>query len=75
MKAKKKDGFSCKKLFCPTALFRPSWQRGNKLNFNLGLIDILDQFCVLLKGLSKDKDRRENVKNSLWVYNINKNKW
>lgn len=29
----------------------------------------------VLSGLSKDKDRRDNVKNSLWVYDINKNKW
>ncbi|KAK2151233.1 hypothetical protein LSH36_371g00004 [Paralvinella palmiformis] len=29
----------------------------------------------VLSGLSKDKDKRDNVKNSLWIYDINKNKW
>ncbi|KAL3852859.1 hypothetical protein ACJMK2_016468 [Sinanodonta woodiana] len=29
----------------------------------------------VLSGLSKDKDKRDNVKNSFWVYDINKNKW
>ena len=34
-------------------------------------------FVVLctLQGLSKDKEKRDNVKNSLWIYDINKNKW
>ncbi|XP_060569193.1 muskelin-like [Ruditapes philippinarum] len=29
----------------------------------------------VLSGLSKDKDKRDNVKNSFWVYDINKCKW
>ncbi|CAH1783153.1 unnamed protein product, partial [Owenia fusiformis] len=29
----------------------------------------------VLSGLSKDKDKRDNVKNSFWVYDIAKNKW
>ncbi|XP_052287065.1 muskelin-like isoform X2 [Dreissena polymorpha] len=29
----------------------------------------------VLSGLSKDKEKRDNVKNSFWVYNIGKNKW
>ncbi|KAI0218378.1 Muskelin [Lamellibrachia satsuma] len=29
----------------------------------------------VLSGLSKDKEKRDNVKNSFWVYNINKNTW
>ncbi|XP_033744964.1 muskelin-like isoform X1 [Pecten maximus] len=29
----------------------------------------------VLSGLSKDKDKRDNVKNSFWVYDISKNKW
>ncbi|ESP01147.1 hypothetical protein LOTGIDRAFT_225475 [Lottia gigantea] len=29
----------------------------------------------VLSGLSRDKDKRDNVKNSFWVYNITKNKW
>ena len=28
-----------------------------------------------LQGLSRDKDKRDNVKNSFWVYEINKDKW
>ncbi|ELU02476.1 hypothetical protein CAPTEDRAFT_169790 [Capitella teleta] len=34
----------------------------------------LDEIHVL-SGLSKDKDKRDNVKNSFWVYDIKKNKW
>ncbi|KAL4226060.1 Muskelin 1 [Mactra antiquata] len=29
----------------------------------------------VLSGLSKDKDKRDNVKNSFWVYDIPKSKW
>ncbi|XP_064633309.1 muskelin-like [Lineus longissimus] len=29
----------------------------------------------VLSGLSKEKDKRENMKNSFWVYDIVKNKW
>ncbi|XP_064604593.1 muskelin-like isoform X2 [Liolophura sinensis] len=29
----------------------------------------------VLSGLSKDKERKDNVKNSFWVYDIEKNKW
>jgi len=29
----------------------------------------------VFSGLSKDKDKRENVKNSFWVYDITKSKW
>ncbi|KAK6176578.1 hypothetical protein SNE40_014836 [Patella caerulea] len=29
----------------------------------------------VLSGLSRDKDKRDNVKNSFWVYDINKNRW
>ncbi|PVD25090.1 hypothetical protein C0Q70_15588 [Pomacea canaliculata] len=29
----------------------------------------------VLSGLSRDKDKRDNVKNSFWVYDINKDKW
>ncbi|CAI9718917.1 muskelin-like isoform X1 [Octopus vulgaris] len=29
----------------------------------------------VLSGLSKDKDKRDNVKNSFWVYDIDKNRW
>ncbi|KAK3101684.1 hypothetical protein FSP39_005447 [Pinctada imbricata] len=29
----------------------------------------------VLSGLSKEKDKRDNVKNSFWVYSIVKNKW
>ncbi len=32
-------------------------------------------FTSAFQGLSKDKDKRDNVKNSLWVYDIKKNKW
>lgn len=28
-----------------------------------------------LQGLSRDKDKRDNVKNSFWVYEINRDKW
>ena len=31
--------------------------------------------CSFIQGLSKDKEKRDNVKNSFWVYNINKNRW
>ncbi|XP_067684074.1 muskelin-like isoform X1 [Haliotis asinina] len=29
----------------------------------------------VLSGLSRDKEKRDNVKNSFWVYDIGKNKW
>lgn len=29
----------------------------------------------VLSGLSRDKDKRDNVKNSFWVYDIGQNKW
>ncbi|KAK7101686.1 muskelin-like [Littorina saxatilis] len=29
----------------------------------------------VLSGLSRDKDKRDNVKNSFWVYEINRDKW
>ncbi|XP_062574316.1 muskelin-like isoform X1 [Saccostrea cucullata] len=29
----------------------------------------------VLSGLNKEKEKRENVKNSFWVYNIKKNRW
>lgn len=29
----------------------------------------------VLSGLSKDKEKRDNVRNSFWVYDISKNKW
>ncbi|XP_013418827.1 muskelin-like [Lingula anatina] len=29
----------------------------------------------VLSGLSKDKDKRDNVRNSFWVYDISKGKW
>ncbi|KAL8596859.1 hypothetical protein ACOMHN_060667 [Nucella lapillus] len=29
----------------------------------------------VLSGLSRDKDRRDNVKNSFWVYDIHRDKW
>jgi uncharacterized membrane protein len=36
------------------------------------------EFCMCLKylqGLNKEKEKRENVKNSFWVYSIKKNRW
>lgn len=36
----------------------------------------IDDHEILLQGLSKDKDKREdNVQNSFWVYNIQSGKW
>ena len=39
------------------------------------LHDILDLSSFFLQGLNKEKDKRENVKNSFWVYSIKKNRW
>ena len=37
--------------------------------------DIHDLSSFFLQGLNKEKDKRENVKNSFWVYSIKKNRW
>ncbi|XP_013065236.2 muskelin-like isoform X1 [Biomphalaria glabrata] len=61
---KKKDG--CQAGFTQRATLDPDLNEIHVFSF---------ASCTLFQGLSRDKDKRDNVKNSFWVYDIHKDKW